>query len=315
MTVGNPGGLPRYKQLTTNSAGGRQAWNVFGPMDQVGLINLQTPDRVVEASRLVKVGRVFSLSPSLDFIDPPMFNRRLYEHHLLKEPSGFDDYLDRFYPQASAHWDSLAHVPHGLGQYYNGVGQDLVANLGRNSIENWGARGIVGRAVLLDLEGAGRMDLDRAFTVADLESARAAAGIEIREGDVLLLHTGFLAWYARQSPETRSRFADETTMRAPGLERSEAMAEFLWDLHVCAIGADNPSVEQWPIDNRSGLTPFESLHNVLIGGFGMALGELWWLHDLAQDCLKDEVFEMLFVSAPLRLPGGIGSPANALAIK
>ena len=54
---------------------------------------------------------------------------------------------------------------------------------------------------------------------------------------------------------------------------------------------------------------------MLIGQFGMALGELWWLADLARDCAADGVYEMFLASAPLNAPGGIGSPANAVAIK
>jgi hypothetical protein len=61
--------------------------------------------------------------------------------------------------------------------------------------------------------------------------------------------------------------------------------------------------------------PFGFLHNVLIGQFGMALGELWWLSDLASDCAADRSYEMFLVSTPLNAPGGIGSPANAVAIK
>jgi hypothetical protein len=47
----------------------------------------------------------------------------------------------------------------------------------------------------------------------------------------------------------------------------------------------------------------------------MALGELWWTEDLAADCAADGVYECLLTSAPLNSPGGIGSPANALALK
>ena len=61
--------------------------------------------------------------------------------------------------------------------------------------------------------------------------------------------------------------------------------------------------------------PFGFLHNMLIGQLGMALGELWWLSDLAGDCAADGVCEMFLVSTPMNAPGGIGSPANAVAIK
>ena len=54
---------------------------------------------------------------------------------------------------------------------------------------------------------------------------------------------------------------------------------------------------------------------MLIGQFGMALGELWWTEALAADCGGDGVYEGLLVSAPMNGPGAIGSPANALIIK
>jgi hypothetical protein len=47
----------------------------------------------------------------------------------------------------------------------------------------------------------------------------------------------------------------------------------------------------------------------------MAIGELWDLDGLAEDCAADGVFEFLLVSAPLNVPGGIGSPSNAIVLK
>jgi hypothetical protein len=61
--------------------------------------------------------------------------------------------------------------------------------------------------------------------------------------------------------------------------------------------------------------PFGYLHRILIGQFGLSLGELWWLADLADDCAADGRYEMFVSSTPMNAPGGIGSPANALAIK
>jgi hypothetical protein len=47
----------------------------------------------------------------------------------------------------------------------------------------------------------------------------------------------------------------------------------------------------------------------------MALGELGWLADLADDCRGDERYTMFLTSAPLNVPGGVSSPANAVAFK
>ena len=57
------------------------------------------------------------------------------------------------------------------------------------------------------------------------------------------------------------------------------------------------------------------LHNRLIPLLGMAIGEMWNLEGLAADCATDGVYECLVTSSPLYLPGGVGSPPNALALK
>ena len=39
------------------------------------------------------------------------------------------------------------------------------------------------------------------------------------------------------------------------------------------------------------------------------------LEALAEDCARDGRFEVFFTAKPLMLPGGVGSPANAMALK
>ena len=53
----------------------------------------------------------------------------------------------------------------------------------------------------------------------------------------------------------------------------------------------------------------------IIGRFGMAIGEMFVLDPLAADCADDGVYECFFTSAPLNIPGGTGSPPNALCFK
>jgi hypothetical protein len=53
----------------------------------------------------------------------------------------------------------------------------------------------------------------------------------------------------------------------------------------------------------------------LIPLLGMPIGEMWYLEALAEDCAADGVYEFMLTSAPLNLLGGVGSPANAIAIK
>jgi kynurenine formamidase len=265
---------------------------------------------------------VFPLNLPVNQPDPPLFGRAAVRVTLLEGPSGRDDYLDNFYPQASSQWDSLRHILHPREGFYNGVKhEDIISGGGRLGIENIARRGIAGRGVLLDvarhLEGRGEpIDYTTSAVIdrAALEACRAAHGVEVRTGDILLVRTGWLHWYATTAtPDQKRTMAGDamTQLRAPGIGPDEEMAEYLWDLHIAAVAADNPALEPWPPGaDRSGI-----MHFRLIPLLGMPIGELWWLDDLAADCAADGVCEFFFTSAPLNVPGGVGSPPNALAIK
>lgn len=318
-----PETLPSYAQLPEAAAGGRSAWHLFGA-DDVGLFNLQTPARVAAAAQLVRKGSVFALNAPMDIIDPPMFKRRLPRRESIVALNGgaLDDVVQDFYPQGSSQWDALGHVAYEPGVFYNGTGDDEVVHGGRNTIDHWARRGIAGRAVLLDAEAvlAARY---RAYhpaasweiTPDHLEECREAAGVTFRPGDVVLLNTGFLRWYQQQSLEVRRDIAPRDQLTAAGLAHTEDVAAYLWDNHVVAVAGDNPALEVWPPDERPESAPFGYLHRILIAQLGLAIGELWRLQDVVDDCRADGVYEMLLVSAPLNLPGAVGSPANALALK
>ena len=132
-------------------------------------------------------------------------------------------------------------------------------------------------------------------------------------GDVILLHTGFVGWYLKQSDDAREGLQGNAT--TPGIAHDEALCEYLWNTHAAAICSDNFAVEVWPPDQRDPSSPMAFVHRMLIGQFGMALGELWWLADLAEDCASDGIYEAFLVSAPFNASHGIGSCANAVAIK
>jgi kynurenine formamidase len=315
--------LPSYAELPPAPGGGRSGWGLFGAEDNLGLVNLMTPERIAAAARLVRRGQIFCLDMPLGSIAPALATFRGPPRHRVLHASGtagFDDVYDNFYPQASSQWDSLAHVGYAPDQMYNGATEREVLAGTRNTIDHWARHGMAGRAVVLDVERAIREDgrpynpgTNVAIGVADLELARRRAGVQFAAGDIIVLHTGFAAWYLQQPSQVRNRLHGNVV--APGLEHSEAVCEYLWDSHAAAIACDTFGVEVFPADFGAQAHPFGFLHNMLIGQFGMALGELWWLGDLAEDCAADGIYEAFLVSAPLNAPGGIGSPANAVAIK
>lgn len=316
--------LPNYENLPTNADGVRTAWGVFGDAaDSVGLFNQLTGDVVQSAASLVRKGTVFSLNAPLDFYTPALFGRPSLSREVqpVREWWGLNEVIDNFNPQSSTQWDGLSHVSYRPDHFYNDASLDDVLSGGRNTVAHWARRGIVGRGLLLDLarvaDAAGRSydpGSSHAFSVDDLEEARRAHGVTFRPGDVLLLRTGFTAWYADANAETRQRVASREELRACGIAHTEEMAAYLWDSHVSAVASDCPSLEVWPMDHSPEAFPFGCLHQILLGQFGMAIGELWWLDELADDCAADGVSEFLLTSAPMNYPS-FGAPANALAIK
>ena len=313
--------LPAFNSLPEGKHGGRLGWHQFGEKDDIGTVNLLTPERIAAAARLVRKGIAFPLNAPLDLFNPTLTaSRGVARHRVLTTNlelfTGMDDVYDNVYPQVSSQWDSLAHASYSPGVFYNGVTAAEITGGHRNTINHWAERGIVGRGVVLDMTTAiSPYDPGStiAFSVADLERARDQAGITLETGDILIIHTGFAAWY-RDLPVEQKQVLPKL-LQMPGLEHSEEMCSYLWNVHAAAVVSDNLAVEVWPPDTNPHAAPYGFLHQMLIGSLGLALGELWWLADLVADCRDDGVYEAMLVSAPINQPGGIGSPANAIALK
>jgi hypothetical protein len=316
--------LPSFAELPAKAGmPAHSAWGLWGEDDELGCLNLLTPERVAAAAMLVRSGEVFPLNLRIDRPEPPLYGRGRVKHTIVGEGGmGRDDWLDNFWPQASSQWDSLRHIRHPEHGFYNGTRDEQIVagDGGRLGIDTFARKGIAGRGVLLDVaryldaddrpvDCAGRVEI----MPADLEGCAAAQGTEIETGDILLVRTGWLGWYTDETTvEMREQLADRARLQSPGLGPPLAMAQRLWDWHVAAVAADNPALECWPPASREA---DGFLHYYLIPLLGMPIGELWWLDDLAAACAMDDRYEFLFTSAPLNVPGGVGSPPNALAIR
>ena len=137
--------LPNYADLPPAPRGGRSAWGMFGAGDNLGLVNLMTPERIAAAARLVRRGQVFCLDMPIGSISPALATfRGPPRHRVLHEPgtAGFNDVYDNFYPQASSQWDSLAHIGYAPDQMYNGATEQEVLAGTRNTIEHWARHGL-----------------------------------------------------------------------------------------------------------------------------------------------------------------------------
>jgi hypothetical protein len=306
--------LPRIERLAL-----RHAWGVFGPDDQLGAVNFLTPERVRRAAGLVRTGAVFNVTLPLTAFDPPLYEREPLRHTVFApDRNGLDDRLDGFYLQSSTHWDGLRHVRAREFGFWGGERTDsavMQPGAGPLGIEHWVEHGLVGRGVLLDYGRwvtAGEPAYDpfekRSVSGAELEAVAEAQGVALETGDILCIRLGWMGGYQAEDAAGRRRAA--TSYAFAGLAAGEEMARWLWNHRVAAVAADNPAVEVSPGDAAVG-----SLHRRLIPLLGMVLGELFDFERLAEACAADGRYDFQFVSVPLHLLGGVGSPANAVAVR
>jgi kynurenine formamidase len=312
-------GVPYNELPRLPESGLRHSWDLHGPGDQLGTLNRLTAPVVAEAMGAVRTGERIGVSLPLALPDPPFFGRQAFKHTVFPMgPFAFDDFVDGFYLQCSSQWDGLRHIG-GPDGWYGGWRGSPDADAEPLGIHHWAARGIIGRGVLIDLAGARDGTgydpfTSVAFSPDDLSAALAGSGGgSLRYGDIVCVRTGWMDKYLALSADQRRELAEPmasvTGYEAAGLSGGEAMARFLWDSGVAAVACDNPAVEVVPGDRSVGF-----LHGRLITGLGMAIGELFDFGPLAAACARAGRYEFLFVSVPLNLAGGVGSPANAVAI-
>jgi kynurenine formamidase len=330
--------LPTYLELLERiDAPPGSSWGLFGPNDELGTANFLTPERVVAAAANIRSGKTFNLDCSMGAFDPPTSHQRRPMHHTIfgNNPHHRDDWLDAFYLQSGSQIDALRHMRHPVHGFYNRVSDDSIA-VGNPAlgISRWAEKGLVGRGVLIDLDRHYRQQgrtidhsVGEPIPISTLDQAAREQGTVIREGDILLIRTGWLRFYFDElDAEGRRQFPQR--QRSAGLLQSRDTLAWLWDRRIAVCAADNIGVEAIPPAPES---PFSSelkgvrgvsgdiqprlMHPHLIAMLGLVIGELLNLDALAADCESDGRWESFVTIKPLNLIGGVGSPANCLAIK
>ena len=289
---------------------GQDKWypSRWGANDQRGAANRLTPAKVLEAKSLITKGAVYQLGRVYE-VGMPLFGSR---HYSLKIPYAFpmpgknqavyhDDIISGELAQIGTQFDGLGHV--GIGElFYNGNKRSEFATADgfkKLGVENVGP--IVTRGVLIDVakfKGVPSLNAPYAISVADLTGALQRQKVEIRPGDVVLIHTGWGGLWMKDN----AKFGASS----PGI--SVAAGEWLASKEVVVVGSDNWGVEAFPSQDPNVSAP---VHQLLLAKNGIYLHE-----NLATEVLaRDNVYEFAYVFPPLRLKGATGSPGNPIAIR
>jgi kynurenine formamidase len=280
----------------------------WGAADQRGAANRITPAKVLEAKNAIQKGQLYQLGHVYE-AGMPMYGTR---HYSIRIPQAFpmpgknqavyhDEVISGELGQIGTQFDGLGHL--GIGDlFYNGNRRSEFAQaegLTKLGVENVGA--IVTRGVLIDVakfKGVEQLPATYEITVADLKGALQKQNVQIRSGDVVLIHTGWSSLWMK----------DNTKFGAtePGI--GIAAGQFLVDAEVVVVGADTWGVEVMPNPDASLSAP---VHQLLLARNGIYLHENLITAELA----RDNAYEFMYSFAPLRLKGATGSPGNPVAIR
>lgn len=296
---------------------GKRWWpSEWGAEDQRGAANRQGPAKVLEATQLIKTGKVYQLGRVYeDGMPMPTGSKRIFSLSIPGSPTNqpvgknqmvsFDDLLSAQIGQVGTQLDGLAHVGVRVGRddlFYNGFNRaDFARAYGmeRLGIENVGP--IFTRGVLLDVAGIRKRDhlpVGYVITPQELQACVDAHRLEIRPGDVVLIHTG----HGKLWMKDNATYNDGE----PGI--GMAAARWLSDKKITLVGADNWAIECLPSEDPQRPYPVHQWNLVRNG-----------IHNLENldlaELAADKVYEFAFVFAPLRLRGATGSPGNPVAVR
>ncbi|MFL4473935.1 cyclase family protein [Paeniglutamicibacter sp. MACA_103] len=320
-------GLPSRRELQQRPGPLRgTSWDLFTDPWR-GAPSFADESATLAAAASIQTGEVFGLDYALDAFDPGMSKARKGPTHTIYSghPAHRDDYLDGFYLQGSTQIDGLRHRRADDAGFYGGVPDDKIsegtADLG---IQVWADSPIVTRGVLVDIAGyveSQGQAIDHAggqpLTFELVQQSLVAQGVELRTGDIAMLHTGWGEWFL--DLEEAQKHGQRDSGRATGMAQSEEFVDWAWDNGLAMVAADNFAVECLPPAPESPFTTSAPndrgmMHQELLAKLGLPLGELWRLGPLARRMRQLQRWHAMLVVKPLNVLGGTGSPANATAL-
>lgn len=299
-------------------------WGRWGADDRLGTLNLITEKRRVHAASLVETGKVVSLARDMDPEDADplargtVLNRemqlypaeRIAENFNMAEGElprfgGVRERID-FVPHGShTHLDGLAHMS-WQGMNYNAVPVTAVDEHGSAELSvHHASEGFITRGVLLDIPALTDrtwLDPGHAVSVAELEAAEARQGVQVGEGDALLLYTGNFKRIRREGLHPEKHH--------PGYS-AEALP-WLHERGVAVISSDNINDT-----NPSGFAAKDlalPVHCVALVAMGLWMVDNMELDELAAVCEEHQRWTFLFTMLPWRFVGITGSPVNPVAV-
>jgi kynurenine formamidase len=286
-------------------------WGRWGKNDEMGTVNLITPAHRKRAASLVREGISISLAhdqstmPSIDNAQPLVrVMNSIAGSDTAKFSLSTDTYTMNYHGYFYSHMDALCHFAHGR-QLYNGTPSSATTSAGASKLDITAFKdGIVTLGILLDiprLKGVPYLEPGTAVLPEDLDAWEKQARVKVSSGDMVMLRTGRWARRAAKGPW--------------------AIPEAVAGLHVsCVRWLKQRDVSVLASDAVSDVFPSrveglrDPIHCLVIVGLGTPLFDNLDPEETSETANRLRRWEFMFTAAPMRIPGGTGSPINPLAI-
>ena len=283
-------------------------WGRWGKDDQLGALNLITPEKRRQAMALAKSGTVISLerkivpsrAPDETKADGKPHGVAFYDIRFKTFPAGDPRGNDGFSSDIQeshvhgpmTHLDALCHDS-ANGKLYNGYPLETVSQevgctrLGLDNVKE----GIVTRGILIDmtrLKSASSREPGTRVYVDDIDAWEKQTGLKISPGDALFVYNPARPGAQPPVPAAGFDLSVVPWMKARGVAVTS---------NVMAIADDR-----------------HADHRLVLVALGTYLLDGVALDGLAETAARLNRWEFMLVVAPLQVPGSTGSVVNPLAM-
>jgi len=283
-------------------------WGRWGKDDQLGALNLITPEKRRQAMALAKSGTVISLerkivpsrAPDDTKADGKPHGVAFYDIRFKTFPAGDPRGNDGFSSDIQeshvhgpmTHLDALCHDS-ANGKLYNGYPLETVSQevgctrLGLDNLKE----GIVTRGILIDmtrLKSASSREPGTRVYVDDIDAWEKQTGLKVSPGDALFVHNPARPGAQPPVPAAGFDLSVVPWMKARGVAVTS---------NVMAIADDR-----------------HADHRLVLVALGTYLLDGVALDGLAETAARLNRWEFMLVVAPLQVPGSTGSIVNPLAM-
>ena len=299
----------------------------WGPNDQTGATNRVTPAVTKAAAAEIQEGKVVVMSyPLTDGI--PLFGTRFTKTILtattLAPGAALGEnqltYMEDTWLSQShvgTHLDGMGHIGR-KDCYYNQtpmgkfINQNTMTKLGLEHLKSFATRGVIVDMVKV-YQQAGKLKTNAAckkpcidkgtvITKADIEAGLKMYNVTLREGDILIIHTGWGHLFEQYPAQNALYNSGE-----PGLGKEAA--HWLVSQKIVAVGNDT-----WGVEVIPGEDPKEAfiVHNILITDAGIHIMENVRTDLMAEEADRTKRATFFF---NMTVPKAVGLTGNFVGIE